>query len=161
MKILLRWRAKQPVDGASRFDVSEVLDAKGSRDGRVRISYLGDNFRKFFLGKIEANVDACAINAHVLKETLTDAPIVDELADHAETAVAHLWQLLTKQPNGESGILLTDWRRNVFYIADTHGKLRTVLVHWVGDDWGRGWALEAEPIEEGYRREPEFQILTR
>lgn len=106
--------------------------------------YLWDNFQKHFGSKVEQDVDGCDIRIHALLRDSLDLPIRAELGEEREeTKLAHLWYLLTLQPNGKEGALFTNGHANVFYIRDTENTLWAVHAYWRGDEWRLG-ALSVE-----------------
>jgi predicted metal-dependent peptidase len=70
-----------------------------------------------------------------LKKNSLDKPILAELGDKAETTLSAIWELLTKQPNGESGVLLTNGYANIFYVRDAKGVLWAVGARWSSGGW--------------------------
>lgn len=102
----------------------------------VEISWLGDHFRHWFLGKSEDPVPRTKLRYSKLTRFATTGSILTELGDEAETALAQIWALMERQANGEEGILLTNGQLNVFYVRDIDGELRAVFVNWVRAGWG-------------------------
>lgn len=110
----------------------------------VRIGYLGDNFKKHFLSKTEENVARAELTSFQLTKDSLDRDILAQLGDTAEISLAHLWYLLSLQPNGEPGFLLTNGYANIFYIRDASGILWAVRADW---DAGYGhWGVEAYSV---------------
>ena len=127
------------VCGAKRF----VARAAFGKDNPAGVKFfLGGNFEKNFLGKIEENVPATELAVHTLTKASLDAPIRAELtSEREETTLAYLYELISRQPNGESaGPLLTDGKANVFYVRDAKGDLWAVRAGWysVSREWGVG-----------------------
>lgn len=109
----------------------------------ARISYLGENFRDWFLGKTEEpTADTSLRYAHLTRPEF-DGLILAELGDQKETTLAEIYALMECQPNGELGVLLNNGWANVFYVLDVNGALRAVDVHWGGD----GWYVHARSVE--------------
>ena len=119
----------------------------------VNIAWLGDNFRQHFISKVEEPQAEVELRISRLKKASLDAPILAELGSKAETSLANIWQMLKKQPNGESGKLLTNGYMNIFYVRDAKGVLRAVDVHWSSDGWHVRAYSVTYPIEwsEGYQ----------
>ncbi|MEK7181120.1 MAG: hypothetical protein AAB738_02170 [Patescibacteria group bacterium] len=101
------------------------------------ISYFGDDFKKWFLDKVEEPFAGSTIRAFRLHESLLDGPIIAELGGEAkaETTLAEIDALVARQKNGEGGILLTNGYANIFYVRDAAGVLRAVGVFWRDDGW--------------------------
>ena len=89
-------------------------------------------------------------------EILTAADLKGILdAQREETTLAYLYELLSRQPKGESGVLLTNGYATIFYIKDANGKLWAVRVYWRSyyGEWCVGADSVAYPDEwhGGYR----------
>lgn len=98
--------------------------------------YLWSNFSRHFGGKIEEDMEECVIRVHELLKSSRDLGIRSEIGEEREeTKLAHLWHLLTLQPNGEKGTLLTNGYANIFYIRGTENILWAVVAYWYGDEW--------------------------
>lgn len=108
-----------------------------SSDASVKISFLGSNFEKWFLGKIEEPIQESILRYHKLIESSVDVPIIAELGGEtkAETTLAKIFALMEIQKNGEAGALFNNGYANIFYVRDVNGLLRTVLVRWDVDGW--------------------------
>lgn len=132
---LLRWLTTSTVHGKKNFCAKDYFIVDTSGNAVVKISFMSDNFRKLFLGKVEENVENVTLNIYNLEKALSDAFIRAELGERAETSIGHLWALLAKQPNGESGVLLINGYANIFYIRGSNDKLLTVDAHWYDDNW--------------------------
>lgn len=116
----------------------------GAKKPAITLWYLGDTFKEKMLGKVEHDISATTLTAQALTRDSLDAPILAELGDRAEIFLAHVWDLLTKQANGESGILLTNGYANIFYVRGTDGNLWAVSAHWHA---GCGWRVDAHSVE--------------
>ncbi len=113
---------------------------KLKKDGGL-CSYFGDNFRRWFLGKIEDPIGEQTLRFAKLRRQSVDGPIITELGGEAkaETTLTEVWYLMSLQPNGEAGVLITNGWANIFYVPDSAGVLRAVGVYWLG----RGWIVNA------------------
>ncbi len=111
-------------------DFFKVGDSQG-----VKIAYLGDNFKKHFLPKVEKNILACVMKVYKLITAALDPEIMIELGQDRVTSLAHLSELMKLQGNGQAGILSTNGSWNVFYIPDIDGNIWAVRVCWGGDGW--------------------------
>jgi hypothetical protein len=131
------------------------------RDGGI-CSYLGDNFRHWFLegdGKVEEPRAETVLRCHKLRKNSVDTPIIVELGGEevAETTLAEVFALLQKQANCKKGILLANGYANIFYIRDQFGFLRAVYVDWYGD----GWCVDAVAVTDPYAWCAGGQVFSR
>jgi len=112
-----------------------VLDT-GSK-AKVKISYLGDNFKAWFGDKTEDPITEQTLRYHKLRKASVDGPIITELGGEAkaETTLTEMFSLMEKQGEGEKGALLNNGWWNIFYIRDQNGVLRAVFVGWLVDGW--------------------------
>ncbi|TRZ64267.1 MAG: hypothetical protein D4Q79_01870 [Spirochaetia bacterium] len=119
----------------------------------VKISYLGDNFQEWFLGKIEESAAETTLRYAELVESSIDKPILSELGDTAETTLSAVYALMERQQNREDGALLTNGYANIFYVRDVNGELRAVRVYWRGGGWGVRAGSVGRPTtwDDGYR----------
>lgn len=131
-----------PAVGA--FSSKEKL-AIGTQDGVV-IGWLGDNFKKHFLGKNEVGVPAQQLRVHRLRKNSVDGPIIKELGGEeiVETNLATMFEAMKKQCSGQTGDLLVNGYANIFYVRDAAGTLWAVYCDWRSDP--RYWCVEAYPI---------------
>jgi hypothetical protein len=106
-----------------------------SRKAAVKISYLGDNFSEWFLGKVEEPCPETTLRYAKLNRYSVDGPILAELGNTAETTLAQIYALMERQPNGEDGVLLTNGYANIFYVRDINGALRAVYMGWKAGGW--------------------------
>jgi len=132
------------------------------RNANVKISYLGDNFRSWFLsddGKIEDPITEQTLRYYKLRRSSVDGPIMAELGipEEVETTLSEMFCLMEKQKNGESGVLLNNGYANIFYIKDQSGVRRAVRVSWYGD----GWIVDADPVDGPYSWGAGRQVFSR
>jgi len=122
---------------AGKFIAKDNFVVNVNKNARVKISYLGDNFRENFLGKIENLVGDISLAYHNLKESSRDIPIISELGGEelVETVLGVVFSLMCQQPNGEDGVLLNNGYANIFYVRDKSRVLWTVRVRWIGGGW--------------------------
>jgi len=110
----------------------------------INIVWFGDNFKEWFLKKVEEPIDEAELRCMRLISPSVDGPIIAELGeDKAETTLAQIFSLLERQSNGQEGILLTNNYANIFYVRDVKGILRAVSVRW----FGGGWNAYAHSVE--------------
>ena len=125
----------------------------------VKISYVGDNLKTWFYGKVEVQpnadetepgegpyrtlgengADKSVLCYYTLNRSSVDGPIIKELGgeDKVKTTLFHIAALMWKQPDGKQGALLTNGYANIFYFHYINGVLRAVRVRW----YGRGWLV--------------------
>jgi hypothetical protein len=125
----------------------------------VKISYLGDNFKEWFLDKTEDPFAGSTLNYGKLSRSSVDAPIIAELGgeEKAETSLTEIFALMEAQGNREDGPLLTNGYANIFYVKDAKGVLRTVFVYWSVD----GWNVAANSITSPYTWRGDDQVFSR
>ena len=86
-----------------------AADAFGENNPDGIKFYLGDNFRQNFLGNVEENVPAATLATHRLNRNSLDGPIRQALgAANEETGLAHAYELIRRQPQGQAGDLPVD-----------------------------------------------------
>lgn len=120
---------------AAPFVAADHFKKDLSAAAPVKISYLGDNLTQWFLGQTVPVRDACVLESHTLVRNSLDEGIIAELGSTRETDIAALFHLMSQQPNGEDGVLLTNGYANIFYCKDASGSLCAVYAVWDGDGW--------------------------
>ncbi len=116
--------------------VKKFAAADHFKVGNAGIVWIGENFETNFLGKVEKNVKDATVVVYRLEKSSPDKDIRHELgSDKEETALAHLFELLTRQSRGESGVLLTNGYANIFYVRDAKGNFWAVNAYWSSDGW--------------------------
>ena len=148
---LLRQLATIAVGAVERFVVADHFKVDTSATAVVKIGYLGDSFK--------ANFPAVTLVAHNLERASLDAPILAELGDRAETFLAYLWELLSKQPRGEAGFLPTDGTWSIFYIKDRRGKFWAVGAYWYARCGG--WDVRALSVEDSLKWFAGYRVFSR
>lgn len=144
---LLEFLKEADVAGSEKFIAADHF--KTGNDAGVKFWGFGSNFTENFLAKAEENVPSAKLRLFKLKKSSVDKPIRDELgSDREETTLTYLWELLSKQSKGESGVLLTNGYANIFYIRGCDGTLWAVFASW--DSVG-GWFVGA--VSVGSRNE--------
>ena len=114
---------------------------------KVKISYLGDNFKAWFLSggsKTEKPRGTSELHVHKLIRSSVDAPIIANFGgeEKSETTLSEMFALMEMQAKGESGVLLTNGYANIFYVRDFSGVLRAVSVRWSDG----GWSVNAHGV---------------
>lgn len=128
------------------FIACENFIVNTSDDAKVKISYVMNRFRKYFLDKEEDLFTGSTLHYGNLKEDAFDRRIIAELDGEVktETTLAEFWATLKKQPNGEKGALLVDeYHNNIFYIRDKSRVLWAVYCMWDRE----GWRVEAASLD--------------
>lgn len=129
----------------------------------VNIGWLGENFKQVFLngkGKIEVEVPETTLRIHQLIKRSVDEQIIAELGGEkmAETTLAQVWQMFTKQGHGEAGDLRVDgYIANIFYVRDATGALWAVGCRW----FSYGWEVGAGPVTNSDGWYTEGWVLSR
>ena len=116
----------------------------------VKFYGFGSNFQENFLSKVEDPQKETILRISNLKKNLLgDAPIIAQLGNTVETALANVWELLKKQSKGELGKLRINGHANIFYVRDAKGVLRAVYVHWSRNGWDVSVNSVEDPLEWG------------
>ena len=134
---------------------------KLKKDGGI-CSWFGSNFQTWFLegeSKIEEPIEEQELGFHKLTKNSVDGPIIEELGGKAkaETTLQEVFALISKQPKGEEGDLLTDGYANIFYVRDKENALRAVGVYWRDD----GWLVYAYSVEDPGGWHAGYQVFSR
>ncbi len=142
-----------------KFVAKDKFKVDTSKEAKVKISYLGDNFKEWFLGKEEDRFAGSTINGRKLEKNSVDGPILAELGGNeaAKTTLTEMYAAMAAQPNGESGDLLNNGWANIFYIEDINGTLRAVDVGW----YGGGWLVDARSVEDPVEWEADNRVFSR
>ncbi len=146
----------------SKLVAKEKFVVNTKRNAPVKISYLGDNFTSWFLngdGKTEDLISEQTLRYAKLRKASVDGPIITELGGEAkaETTLSEVLSLMEKQKNGEEGVLLNNGYANVFYIKDSAGVLRAVIVRWLDD----GWFVYADSVVDPVRWSGGYLVFSR
>lgn len=117
------------------FVAKDKFIVNTDKSALVKISFIGHNFSKWFLGKIEKPKTETTLRYAKLVKPSVDGLILAELGKKHETALGDIYSLMEKQRDKESGVLHTNGRANIFYVRDIDKALRAVRVLWVGAGW--------------------------
>lgn len=129
---LLEREAMIKVAGAEKFVAADHFVI-----GKDGIIFLGGNFQKMFLGKVETDVQPATIRIHRLAEASLDDPIRAELgSDREEIALAHFWTVFKKRSTS------ADWF--FAHICGTDGDIWAVHA---GTFDGKDWSIEAFSVK--------------
>ena len=134
--------------GAKEFVAAKNYVVDTSERARVRISYLGDNFKKTMLPKVERDVAERDLTLSKLTRYQHDLPMSDEEPgtiaglgglSKAETTLCEFYETLAHKQT------IRDFTWTVGYIRDKDGMLSTVYAYWHGDGWGVGACSVSSP----------------
>lgn len=147
---LFTFVATVDLPGCEAFSVRATLETGQSI--RYNVCWNGNNFRANFLhsgkgaGRKELDVPATKLRVSRLTKSANAQTIVDGLGGSvkAKLALAYVAHLISRQPNGKSGVLLTNGCANLFPVEDNNGDVWLVSVFW--RDTYRGWCVEADPL---------------
>lgn len=134
---------------------------KEDRDGEAGIGWLGSNFKRYFLGKIEEAVPETTLRTHQLVKVSVDKPIIAELGgeETVETMLSQMYKMMKRQVHGEKGDLLVNFSANIFYVKDIDGQLWSINCNW--DSGDRYWGVEAYSLADPYAWRDGSQIISR
>ena len=127
--------------------------------GKNGVGFVCNDFEEWFLGKTEKQALKSSLCYHKLNEVSSDAPILKELGDKAETSLAELFHLLQLQERGQKGVLLTNGYSNIFYVRDALGELRAVNVRLLGND--TSWTVEVDEVTDQEEWWSDNQVFSR
>jgi len=129
-----------------KFVAKDKFKVDISREAKVKIAYVGKNFKELFLEKIEEPSPGSTVYGRKLNKNSVDGPIIAELGgqEKAETTLSEVSTMMERQANGEAGGLLNNGYANIFYVPDITGTLRAVRVSWDG----YGWSVDAGSVED-------------
>lgn len=142
---LLRTIKTVSLPAVEKFSAQEAFREYSCNNG-VRISTVGTVFEQQFLGRVEENVPAANLAVNQMIIWSYWERIERELGHFAEITLAHLFEMLKAQGDGQPGPLLTDrdGRTNLFLIRRADGKLGFTDVLWDAgerESWTRGWRV--------------------
>lgn len=149
------------VPAFDNFVVAEHVIQDTSRKARVKIRYIGENFRRVFLPMTETGVPAANLQMGNLLEQANSTTIRETLPKGHEGYVAWLFHLVSLQPRGEKGLLPIDGRATVIYAAAADGSLWEVSAHWYSDFDDTGWWFNAYPVTGPYGWDQGSRFLFR
>lgn len=113
--------------------------------------YLGDDFKKWFLGKTEEPQEETVLRVSRLTRRSLDAPIRKELGQLEKIELSHFFAgLADKQSRG-------DFMWMFAYIVDVNGDMCAVSARWDGD----GWGVDAYSVEDPREWLDDDHVLSR
>lgn len=130
------------------FSAKRCFVTRDTPEG-VKLGWISFSFQQVFLngvGHNEIDIPASELRVHRLRKRSKDETIIDALGGEevAETYLAHMWEMMKIQGQGQQGDLLVNGYANMFYIRATNGKLWTVRCRWIAR-YGN-WCVGARPI---------------
>jgi len=145
-----------------KFVVAEKFRESKTTDG-VRITFVNENFKKYFLPKVEENVYAAWLRNHRLCRNSVDTPIITEIGGEAKAEIylAQMWELLKRQGSGEpssKGGLLVNNEGNISYSKGVNGVLWVLSANW--SNLFNGWGVEAHAIPIPGEWSTGFQVIS-
>jgi len=156
---LLKQITTVAVSGAKKFVAADAF-GPDNPDG-IKL-YLGDNFKKHFLGKIEEDVESTTIAIHRLEKSARDPEIMTELGANKKQRIiklAHFYQLIKAQAQGQEGSLLVNGCANIAYIPDDEGTVWAVYADWYSGS--RVWSVDAYSVEDPVEWSAGYQVLSQ
>ena len=135
----------------------------GTEPGReIRIATIFDEFRRRFLSNPRWTLEPHSeVSIRVLRLTTssTSTEILERFSEvpGPEVPLSVVFQILKRQPAGESGPLSTTGFTNVFFVRDSTDCLQAVRVHW----FGYGWHLGSYPVTRVIPWREGAHIVTR
>lgn len=152
-KSILRSLATIVVKGSKKFVAKDAFRVNTDPSQRVRISYLGENFKRQFLPKVEENVPDATLGVHELLEVSCDMRIVAELGYEGgvEIFLEHFYETLAAKQ------AVNDLTWTVGYARDKDGVLCPVYASWGGG----GWDVEAYSLGGPGRWDQGNRFLSR
>ncbi len=134
------------------FTASEHFIIDTSKNAKVKISYLSDNFKANFLPKVEKDeIVAEKLVINKLLEDSFNSAIITALGGEVKIGITlgQFFAAFAKQPNGKKGVLLKNGHAYVGYIRDTYGELWAVGGVWSGIGWDFGAVSIGSPNSWG------------
>ncbi|KKW24694.1 MAG: hypothetical protein UY70_C0005G0017 [Candidatus Kaiserbacteria bacterium GW2011_GWB1_52_6] len=143
--------------GTEEFVAAKNYVIDTSERARVRISWLGGNFKTYLLPKIEHNIAASDLKLQTLRRSSIDLPKNAEEPgtiaglgglEKAETSLYEFFETLAHKQATQ------DFTWLIGYVRDDNNVLWAVSAHW----YGGGWGVEAYSLRLpfGWRAGREF-----
>jgi hypothetical protein len=120
------------------FDIKEHFSVK---QDPIQISYIGENIKKFFWGRVISPIGRHDISAYLLGEKVSTRGLIDHFGDMRGYSFPIAWHFMLDQPRGESGFLQTDGMTNIFLDSSLKSSFSIgVFRHY------KGWVIRAYPM---------------
>lgn len=122
---------------ARRFIAREHFLINTVENDRVRIAHLSENFKEWFLDKVEEPAEKkVKLRYAKLLRPSKDKSILGELGEERETTLVQIFVLMEWQKNGKEGVLSICNNSSLFYVFDKSFALRAVVINWMGVGYG-------------------------
>lgn len=145
------------VVGTTKFVAADAFGPDNPNGIRF---YLWENFKKHFLGKIEENVEQATIAVHRLEKSSRNPEIMAELdVEKRVIKLAHFYELIKAQAQGQEGSLLVNGYANIAYIEDDKRTLWAVRANW--HPAHRGWDVRVPSVESPCEWDVGSQVLSQ
>lgn len=128
---------------AFRYFAADRSFPRGSHRPDMTIEWLGDNFSKHLLHKVEEAFPSHKLELFSLRSEASTKSVIDSMDAPFEIPLHDLWSLLVEQSDGRFGALQTDGHSNLGFVRDANGSLWAVDAFWSGTGWKIG-ASDAE-----------------
>lgn len=128
-------------------------------NSKVKFWDFGKNFVDNFGNRVETNVPAATIAVSRLEQWAKDPEIINELVSDTKRFrinLAHFYQMIETQGQGQSGPLLVNGYANIAYIEGMENW--AVLAIW---NAGCGWYVYAIPVARPRPWSDEHRVLSR
>lgn len=138
MNELLEFVGKVTIPATTEpFVAREHFVVNTSKDAPVQISRLGDNFKAWYLDKIERPRPKTTFCCRKLQRISRDILIFAEFGskEKAETTLSEMFTLLKQQGHRENGHLLTNGHVNIFFVYDNEDMQCLVHTQWSINGW--------------------------
>ena len=116
--------------------------------------YLWDNFKNWIVPKLSETIPVFSGNlaSYKLTKNMYDKEVRAEIGEDQvftpDEALAIVFTIISKQPNGEVGDFENTGYANIFYVRLKSGEVVTLLVLWRSG--GCGWGLDSVRLGGGY-----------
>lgn len=138
-----------PISSVS-FSKEEFFDSKLG----VKI-YIGGNFDNWIKPELSEKIPAFNGNlaSYKLTKNMYDSEIRSEIGEDQvftpDEAMAIVFTIISKQPNGETGDFLNTGYANILYVRLQNGEVVSMGVSWYSGD--REWRLNSNRLDEDGR----------
>jgi hypothetical protein len=133
-----------------KFIAAKKLVVNTTPTSELKISYLGDNFKSWFLGKVEEPFAGSQLKLQKLRQNSVDKPILDELGGE-EKAEVLLYEAFNFLKTADQNL----WY--LFYIKDAGRRLCAVNARWDGG----GWCLRADEFHDPHHWGADARVVSR
>ncbi len=115
--------------------------------------YFWDNFKNWVLSEIPDMIPTFqgTLSKYKLTKNMYDKEILEELGNPTPFTIGEfagiMKDLISKQPNGKDGDLLTNGYANIFYVKLADGRVVAVNLRW--HSVNREWNCSADDLDVG------------